>query len=56
MNNPFAAVIIPAYHRERFIAAALDSVLAQSYPYLEVLVVDDGCTDSTAYIVQRLMV
>lgn len=55
MNYPLVSVIVPVYNGERFIAATLDSVLAQSYPHLEVLVVDDGSSDSTAQIVQRYM-
>jgi len=41
-------VIIPVYNGERFIARAIDSVLAQSYPVHEVVVVNDGSVDRTA--------
>ena len=36
---------VPVYNGERFVAAALTSVLAQSYPVVEVVVVDDGSDD-----------
>jgi glycosyltransferase involved in cell wall biosynthesis len=46
------SVIIPAYNHERFIGAAVESVLGQSWTDLELLVIDDGSTDKTAEIVQ----
>jgi glycosyltransferase involved in cell wall biosynthesis len=47
------SVIIPLYNGERFIAQALDSVFLQSLPPTEVIVVDDGSTDSGPEIVSR---
>jgi glycosyltransferase involved in cell wall biosynthesis len=46
-------VIIPTYNRAHFLTAALDSVLAQEYPDLEIIVADDGSTDNTAEVVAR---
>lgn len=51
-DNPEVSVIIPAYEAERFLSATLDSVLEQSYESFEVIVVDDGSTDSTPNLVR----
>ena len=48
---PIVSVIIPAYNAEAFIEQTLKSVVQQTYPHLEILVVDDGSKDCTAAIV-----
>lgn len=49
---PLVSVCIGAYNRERYIRETLDSVFAQTYPALEVIVVDDASTDRTVEIIQ----
>ena len=51
--NPLVSVIIPVFNGERYLAAAMESVLAQDYAPLELIVVDDGSTDASTDIVRR---
>jgi glycosyltransferase involved in cell wall biosynthesis len=48
--DPLVSVVVPVHDGERFLAAALESALAQDYPRLEIVVVDDGSTDRSAAI------
>ncbi|MEZ5319806.1 MAG: glycosyltransferase family 2 protein [Vicinamibacterales bacterium] len=52
MTDPLVSVVIPTYNHARFLAEAIDSLLAQDYPRLEVVVVDDGSTDGTGEILE----
>jgi glycosyltransferase involved in cell wall biosynthesis len=48
------SVVIPVYNGERYVAEAVQSVLDQDYRPLEVLVIDDGSTDTSRRVVERL--
>lgn len=47
------SIIIPVYNAERTISATVDSLLAQTYKNIEVIVVDDGSNDKTAQILNK---
>lgn len=48
------SAVIPAHNHEAFIAEAIESVQAQTVPVAEILLIDDGSTDQTAEIAQRM--
>lgn len=50
MNQPLVTIIIPAYNAASYLCRAIDSLLAQTWKQLEVLVIDDGSTDATGTI------
>jgi GT2 family glycosyltransferase len=45
---PLVSVILPTYNRDAIVSRAIESVLSQTYPHCELIVVDDGSTDNTA--------
>jgi glycosyltransferase involved in cell wall biosynthesis len=47
MRSPLISCIVPVFNDERYLAEALDSILAQTYQNLQVIVVDDASTDQT---------
>ena len=51
-HSPLISVVIPAYNHEKFIGAAIDSVLGQSIDDLELIIINDGSTDGTGDIVE----
>jgi glycosyltransferase involved in cell wall biosynthesis len=53
-GRPFVSIVIPTYERAGFVESAILSVLEQEYPELEVIVVDDGSTDGTDRLLERI--
>jgi glycosyltransferase involved in cell wall biosynthesis len=50
---PLVTVITPAYNRAEYLGEVIDSVLAQDYPEIEYIVLDDGSTDATPEVMER---
>lgn len=53
LKQPTVSVCMPCYNAEQFLAQALESVLSQTYPNIEIIVTDDGSTDRSAEILAR---
>jgi len=53
-TRPLVSVIIPTYNSEKFIPCSVASAINQTYPNIEILIIDDGSTDNTKKVVQQL--
>jgi len=54
-NETLVSVIMPAYNTEKYIEYAISSVLSQSYPNFELIVIDDGSKDNTVAIIKKFI-
>lgn len=53
MNTPLVSLVVPSFNQGKFIEETLQSVILQSYPNLELLVMDGGSTDNTVEILKK---
>jgi len=50
------SAIVPAYNAERFLVRAVESLIQTAYPNLEIIIIDDGSTDTTFSIARELQI
>lgn len=50
---PLVSIVTPVYNAEKYIAECIESVLAQDYPNIEYIVINDGSVDNTANIIKQ---
>ncbi|HHH2557532.1 TPA: glycosyltransferase family 2 protein, partial [Escherichia coli] len=55
MRTPLVSVYIPTHNRANLLKKAVESVLRQTYPHVEILICDDGSTDNTEEVVNQLI-
>ena len=46
-HMPLISVVVPVYNLEEYVGECIESILAQSYPHFELLIIDDGSEDKT---------
>lgn len=52
-SKPLVSIITPTYNHEKFIGECIESVLAQTYPHWQQIIIDDGSTDRTEDIIAQ---
>ncbi len=52
-RSPLVSIIVPTYNREKYLPAALDTVLSQSFSDFECIVINDGSSDNTQEIIEK---
>lgn len=54
-NQPLVSVVIPCYNHEQFVQDSIQSVIDQSYPNIELIIIDDGSKDGSVEKIQQMI-
>ena len=52
-RSPLVSVLMPAFNADQHIAKAIESILEQTYPHFELLILNDGSTDETQQVIEK---
>ena len=53
MNTPLVSILLPVYNGSKFLTECLDSILAQDFANLEILIADDDSSDGSAAVLEN---
>lgn len=53
LDNPIVSVIVPSYNHENFVLKTLESIVTQTYPNIQLIVIDDASKDNTAKVISE---
>jgi cellulose synthase/poly-beta-1,6-N-acetylglucosamine synthase-like glycosyltransferase len=54
-KNPLVTVVIPSYNHQDYVAQSIQSVFSQTYKEIELIVIDDGSSDASTKVIQKLI-
>lgn len=52
-TSPLVSIVVPSYNMAGYVSETIDSILAQDYPAIELIVLDDGSTDETRAVLEK---
>ena len=52
-NEPLISIIVPVYNVEKYLSKCIDSIINQTYKNIEIILIDDGSTDSSGAICDK---
>src|SRR5690606_8059232 len=55
MDQPLVSVICLCHNHERFVRESIESVINQTYPNIEIIIVDDASTDNSVHVIQSIV-
>ena len=53
-DKPFVSILVPCFNEEKVIKASLESLMNQTYPHYEIILIDDGSTDDTFLMAKNM--